>query len=78
MTYTTEFELINFPAWGGATAVIDKAREVGRFDELEDLVNEYFEGSFPTITEVNDFIWFYANDALDLWNENEDEEDENN
>ena len=78
MTYTAEFELINFPAWGGATNVIEHAREVGRFYELEDLVNEYFEGSIPTITEVNDFIWFYANDHLDLWNENEDEEDENN
>lgn len=73
------FSIDSFEAWGGAVAVINRARETGRLDELEDLVECAFDGydstgaDQVTDTMINDFIWFDADDELDLWNENDDE-----
>ena len=81
MEYINEvktFAIDDFEAWGGAINIIDKAREVGRLDELEALVEGVFDGydEIITSTMINDFIWFQANDDLDLWNENEFENED--
>jgi hypothetical protein len=70
------FSINSFEAWGGAVAVINRARETGRVGELEDLVECAFDGyddaDQVTDSMINDFIWFYADDELDLWNENDE------
>lgn len=77
MEYVDEiktFDISDFEAWGGAKDVIKQAKKVHRLDELEALVEGAFDGyeEMITATMINDYIWFYANDELNLWDEDED------
>ena len=51
-------------SWCGATDVLKKVEEFGYEDEFMDWLEESFSSweEVPTLTEVNDFLWF-ENDA---------------
>ena len=46
-----------YTPWSGAVDVYDKIREAGKLDDLEDLLEEWFDGE-ATTTQINDVLWF--------------------
>ena len=67
-------------AWGGALNTLDDVVEQGREDEAVDIIEEYFSedtlGYIPSLTELNDFIWFKLPDIMHLYDEDDDENDD--
>lgn len=68
-------------SWAGAKTVLNDIIEKDREDDAWNIINEYMNpdytcGDTPTETELNDFIWFELADIMDLYNDNE--EDDNN
>lgn len=62
--------------WSGAENTLEVISEAGLEDELMDyLENCFVEGGIPSLTEVNDYLWFEADEILDaLGIEESDEE----
>ena len=67
-------------AWGGALNTLDDVVEQGREYEAVDIIEEYFSedtlGYIPSLTELNDFIWFELPDIMHLYDNEDDGEDE--
>lgn len=83
MTYTKEFSIDGFEFWAGAKDTVEDVRRAEKMDDLERLVEQYFDGREepPTETEVNDFVWFerdyiYSQLGLDENGELPEEDDE--
>lgn len=78
MTIKTEingFNEIYDMAWSGALDVCQEISKQDREDEAMGLIEEYFEGTEPTDTELNDFVWFTLGDLMGLWDNDEDNEE---
>ena len=67
--------------WSGAINTLKTIEEYGKEDELmahlEDVFESYFD-NVPTLTEINDYLWFEDEvifEALEI-SETEDEEEE--
>jgi len=60
MTYTQEFDVDNFPFWSGAKDTIKEVKKAKKMDGLQILVEDYFGGTVPTKTQINDFVWFQS------------------
>jgi hypothetical protein len=60
MKYTKEFDIDNFPFWGGAKDTIKTVKKNGKMDELGELIESVFIERTPTETEINDFVWFFG------------------
>ena len=76
MEYTVDFDVRNFPFWSGAK---DRVSELTyeQLDELGAYIEDCFDGTTPTETDINDFVWFDCDDFLaQLKGENEEEEEE--
>ena len=59
MYYTVKFDIYSFEFWSGAESRIDNIRELGKLDELEDLIVEVFgDSENVSETDINDFVWF--------------------
>lgn len=72
-------DLVN-ACWGGAIDTLNTIEENGYEDELMNFLEGYYGDEIPTMTEVNDLLWFedewiFEQIGLDL-NEDEDEDDE--
>lgn len=64
MKITMEMSLYNFETWGGAVDTLERIKEAGLCDELE----EYLEQLYPDgidETTLNDILWFDADDILE-------------
>lgn len=82
ITYTNtidNFYELQDMCWSGARQVLDIVAQ----HDMEDEFMDYLEDNFifcmdttPTITEINDFIWFECDDWLDENIPKEDDEDE--
>lgn len=68
--------------WGGALTTLDDVVEQGREDEAMVIIDEYFSedtlGYIPSLTELNDFLWFSLPDIMHLYDNEEysDDDDE--
>lgn len=72
------FEDLTRHCWSGAIDTLKTIEENNMEEELIQLLDENFWNEIPTMTEVNDFLWFedeYIFETLGI-NEEEDEEDE--
>lgn len=69
MFYKVHFDIEAFEFWGGAVPVLETVKENGRLKELESLIEEMFDVDDTTDTEINDFVWFGALEALGLYDE---------
>lgn len=59
MKYIVETDINQFPAWSGAVNTLDTVIKAGKIPELETLLEDcVFVDKVPTMTEVNDFLWF--------------------
>ena len=67
MTYTNtidNFYDLQDMCWSGASQVLDIVSEHDLEDEFFDYVTSMFDEP-PTITEINDFIWFECDNWLE-------------
>lgn len=64
MKITMEMSLYNFEAWGGAVDTLERIKEAGLCDELEEYLNELYPDGIDETT-LNDILWFNANDILE-------------
>lgn len=77
------FEDLKERCWSGAVSTLETIEEAGKEEELMDCLQELFNASgneVPTITDINDFLWFdeelLNNLGINEEAENEDIEDE--
>lgn len=72
------FEDLMRHCWSGAIDTLKTIEENNMEEELMQLLADSFWNEIPTMTEVNDFLWFedeYIFETLGI-NEEENEEDE--
>lgn len=50
-----------FRAWAGGQTTLNNVRERGGIDTLTILCEDLFASSTPTETDINDWLWFEAN-----------------
>lgn len=65
--------------WSGAVDTLQTIWENDKEDALMDFLEGYFEGEVPTMTELNDLLWFeddWIFEQIDLDPEEEEEEEE--
>ena len=73
-----DFSDLQRECWSGAVDTLQTIWEHDKEDDLMDFLEGYFEGTVPTITEVNDLLWFedeWIFEQIDL-DPNEDDEDD--
>ena len=63
-----------YTPWSGAVDVYDKISEAGKLDDLESLLDEWFDGE-ATITQINDVLWFDYESVFDALGIPTDEEE---
>lgn len=65
MKYIVESDINTFPAWSGAVNTLDTVIKADKINELESLIESVFADKIPTMTEVNDFLWFDADSIFE-------------
>ena len=68
------YDFSDYTPWGGAVDTYDKIAEAGKLDELESLLDEWFDGE-ATITQINDVLWFDYEQVFDALGISTDEEE---
>ena len=67
-------------AWGEARITLDEVEKQGREYEAVDIIEDYFSedrlGYIPSVTELNDFLWFELPDIMHLYDEDDVKEEE--
>ncbi len=58
MQYLKEFSIYDFEFWSGAKVWADRFAKQKMYDALGDKILSVFEGTTPTETEINDYVWF--------------------
>ena len=53
-------------SWSGAKDTLDTIANSGQTDELMELLEETFCDDCPTATDVNDYLWFDAENIFEL------------
>ena len=61
----------DYKPWDGAVYAYYKILEAGKLDELEYLLEEWFDGEV-TLTQINDTLWFEAEDVFNALGISED------
>ena len=54
----------DYSPWSGAVDTYNKIEEEHKLDELESLLDEWFDGE-ATTTQINDTLWFESEKVLD-------------
>lgn len=75
-TEINDFETIAENAWSGAIQVCQEVIRQGRENEAMCLIEDIFAETMPSVTQLNDFIWFELGDIMHLWDAEEDDEEE--
>lgn len=73
------FSWLEYNCWGGAVDTLNTIREKEKEDEFMDYLEEmFFESSYeiPTLTELNDFLWFDDQTIFEDLGINEDNDEE--
>lgn len=64
MQYKVDFDIENFEFWSGAKYVFERCVQEDKLEELERLIEDVFCDSEPSDIEINDFVWFEAEDLI--------------
>lgn len=64
MQYKVDFDIENFEFWAGAKNVFNRCVQEDKLEELERLIKDVFCDSEPSDVEINDFVWFDAEDLI--------------
>ena len=60
--------------WGGALQRLDEIEELDLEDEFMNYLEEIFCDETPSLTDINDFIWFECDDWIEEHKGEEDDE----
>lgn len=60
--------------WSGALSRLNEIEELDLEDEFMDYLEEIFYATTPSLTEINDFIWFECDDWIEEHKGEEDDE----
>ena len=73
---TSEFDFndLMVQCWSGAVDTLNRIYDNNKEDAFMDLLNEIFEA--PTMTDINDYLWFDADCIYESLGISEDDEDE--
>lgn len=56
-------------SWDGAKDTLEEVIEQGRENEAMQIIEDAFFESTPTLTQLNDFIWFELPEIMNLYDE---------
>lgn len=77
LVYTEiDFDYLQEHCWSHALSTVAWAERHHLQDELMDLLETVFEGETPSITSVNDYLWFHSDEIKKLIGSGITEEDE--
>ena len=72
-----DFDSLKEDCWSGAIDTLNTIEEHGMENEFMSYLEDIFYNEIPTMTEVNDFIWFEDETIFeDLGIEEEEEEED--
>lgn len=74
-----DFGSLEYDCWSGAIDTLNRIKEVGKEEEFMDYLEDIFCDEIPTMTELNDFIWFEDEmiyEDLGIYEEEDDEDEE--
>ena len=63
-------------AWSGALDTLQTVSQFDKESELMYLLEDVFCGEIPSLTEVNDYLWFESDYIFEMLEINEYEDDE--
>lgn len=74
ITVRKEYEFENIrdileQSWSGAKDTLEEVIEQGRENEAMQIIEDAFFESTPTLTQLNDFIWFELAEIMNLYDE---------
>ena len=66
MKYTRKFSVDHFEFWGPAVEVVNRFREAGELDLLQNIIEDTFgDGELvPTATQINDFVAYDLSEEI--------------
>lgn len=66
MKYTREFSVDHFEFWGPAVEVVNRFREAGELDLLQNIIEDTFgDGELiSTATQINDFVAYDLSEEI--------------
>ena len=70
------FEDLKNNCWSGALNTLSTIEEEGKEEELMNHLEDIFYDSTPTMTELNDYLWFEDESIYDALGIIEEEEEE--
>ena len=62
-------------SWSGATEVCREIYKQHRVEDAMSIIEEIFADTTPTITQLNDFIWFELADIMHLYDDSAEGDD---
>lgn len=67
MKYTREFSIDDFEFYGPAVEIVNRFREAGELDTLQNIIKDTFgDGELvPTATQINDFVAYDLPEEID-------------
>ena len=74
VTSELDFNDLMVQCWSGAVDTLNRIYDNNMEDAFMDLLNDSLET--PTLTEVNDYLWFEADEIFEYLGISEDEDDE--
>lgn len=74
ITVRKEYEFENIrdileQSWSGAKDILEEVIEQRRENEAMQIIEDAFFESTPTLTQLNDFIWFELPEIMNLYDE---------
>ena len=76
VTSELDFNDLMSQCWSGAVDTLNRIYDNNMEARFMDLLNESFACMSPTLTEVNDYIWFESDEIFEYLGISEDDEDE--
>ena len=73
-----EFDLDDYTPWSGAVSTWDKIKEADMVDDFECYLNELYCEGVPSITTINDILWFEGDEVLSYLGLLEEEDEDYN
>ena len=70
------FEDLKNNCWSGAINTLQRVEEEGKEEELMNHLEDIFYDSTPTMTDLNDYLWFEDESIYDALGIIEEEEEE--
>lgn len=64
MKYYVEEHIENFKAWSGGLDTFETIRTYNKLDDLENYLQDVFNDTIPSDTDINDFLWFERDTIL--------------